>query len=917
MERLVAGAEERWGISRAEIAPHLVFVSHETYTPARGGSAAAEVEALRAVFGGTTDSIVVANTKGFTGHPMGVGIEDVVALKSLETGLVPPVPNFKEIDPDLGILNLSKGGLYPIRYALRLAAGFGSQISMTLMRVASGSPEVRPTPEQLGFDSRLFDQAAWTSWLTRVSGEQDPQVEVLQHRLVVTESHAPAAAPAPVLPEPAVVPQTRVEPVAEPIMALEIAEPEVIEQEVIEPEVELDEAAVRDALLALVAEKTGYPADMLELDLDLEADLGVDTVKQAEIFASIRETYSIPRDDTLKLRDFPTLQHVIGFVMDRAPKAEPTVEPQAEVIEPEPMLAQDFGAAGQVAARVPVPVLRPPLDMTSETGVQLGAHSRILVVADEGGVAKELARELEDTGATVLLVDDRPAAAALESRLHSWLETGDIQGVFWLPGLDREPPLDRLELPSWRELLRVRVKLLYQTMRILGDAVGPRGSFLVSATRLGGLHGYDATGALAPMGGAVTGFTKAFARERPDALIKVIDFDDDAPAVEIVAALLEEARRDPAVVEVGHRDGLRWTIGLQVRPDAPASSVIPLGKDTVFVVTGAAGSIVSAIVSDLARASGGTFHLLDLAPAPDPDDPDIRAFETDRDALKRELFERLKARGDRPTPALIERELAGVERRSAARAALRAVEEAGGQAHYHQVNLLEAEGVGAAIDAVRTESGRIDVLLHAAGIEISHLIADKEPGEFDLVFDVKADGWFNLLHAARDLPIGATVAFSSVAGRFGNAGQTDYSSANDLLCKATSNLRRTRPDTRGIAIDWTAWAGIGMATRGSIPKMMELAGIDMLPPEVGIPVIRREPHHRVPGRGRYRRPAGRADGGTRSEWPARPPCRRRPDLDRDLGRRLPTGSRLRPCWTRSSCPSWTTTASTAPRSCPA
>ncbi len=352
MERLVAGAEERWGISRAEIAPHLVFVSHETYTPARGGSAAAEVEALRAVFGGTTDSIVVANTKGFTGHPMGVGIEDVVALKSLETGLVPPVPNFKEIDPDLGILNLSKGGLYPIRYALRLAAGFGSQISMTLMRVASGSPEVRPTPEQLGFDSRLFDQAAWTSWLTRVSGEQDPQVEVLQHRLVVTESHAPAAAPAPVLPEPAVVPQTRVEPVAEPIMALEIAEPEVIEQEVIEPEVELDEAAVRDALLALVAEKTGYPADMLELDLDLEADLGVDTVKQAEIFASIRETCSIPRDDTLKLRDFPTLQHVIGFVMDRTPESGAPL-PSAPVVElPSP-------AQAPVEADLPGPWTKP------------------------------------------------------------------------------------------------------------------------------------------------------------------------------------------------------------------------------------------------------------------------------------------------------------------------------------------------------------------------------------------------------------------------------------------------------------------------------------------------------------------------------------------------------------------------------
>jgi len=90
------------------------------------------------------------------------------------------------------------------------------------------------------------------------------------------------------------------------------------------------------------------------------------------------------------------------------------------------------------------------------------------------------------------------------------------------------------------------------------------------------------------------------------------------------------------------------------------------------------------------------------------------------------------------------------------------------------------------------------------------------------------------------MPLAATVAFSSIAGRFGNPGQTDYSSANDLLCKITSSFRTTRPATRGIAIDWTAWGGIGMATRGSIPKVMEMAGIDMLSPEAGIPLIRRE-----------------------------------------------------------------------------
>ena len=53
---------------------------------------------------------------------------------------------------------------------------------------------------------------------------------------------------------------------------------------------------IKEKVLALVAEKTGYPKDMLDLDLDLEADLGVDTVKQAEMFAAIREIYNIPRD---------------------------------------------------------------------------------------------------------------------------------------------------------------------------------------------------------------------------------------------------------------------------------------------------------------------------------------------------------------------------------------------------------------------------------------------------------------------------------------------------------------------------------------------------------------------------------------------------------------------------------------------
>ncbi len=195
MEDLMCKAETLYGISRNQIAPRTVFVSHETYTPARGGSASAEVNALRRVFGNSADQIVIANTKGFTGHAMGAGIEDVVAIKALETGLVPPIANFKEVDPELGILNLSKGGSYPVEYAIRLGAGFGSQVSMTLLRWTATTTGARQRPNALGYAYRITDEVTWTSWLKEITGYPTTDLEVVNRTLRVRDQRS-AAKPA-------------------------------------------------------------------------------------------------------------------------------------------------------------------------------------------------------------------------------------------------------------------------------------------------------------------------------------------------------------------------------------------------------------------------------------------------------------------------------------------------------------------------------------------------------------------------------------------------------------------------------------------------------------------------------------------------------------------------------------------------
>ena len=112
--------------------------------------------------------------------------------------------------------------------------------------------------------------------------------------------------------------------------------------------------------------------------------------------------------------------------------------------------------------------------------------------------------------------------------------------------------------------------------------------FLVAGTRLGGLHGYDADGALSPLGGAVTGFAKAYKREQPEALVKAVDF---AGEPEVRGARRPLDRGDPA--RPGLRRGRRWrrarawSIGLAEQPAADGNPAFDMHGGTVYVVTGA------------------------------------------------------------------------------------------------------------------------------------------------------------------------------------------------------------------------------------------------------------------------------------------------------------------------------------------
>ena len=218
-------------------------------------------------------------------------------------------------------------------------------------------------------------------------------------------------------------------------------------------------------MLEIVAEQTGYPTDLLDPDLDLEADLGIDTVKQAEVFAAIRESYAIERDDSLKLRDYPTLRHVVQL---RAPSAATARgarrrrAPSRHRREPHRPSPRPAGRAG--GRRAPSGAASPCRCCVRRsiaawrTGVELAPTSRVLLMPDRGGVAAALAGRLKQRGVTVLTIDGQPAGDELEETLARWTADGPIAGVYWLAALDDEGPLEELEPGAWRAGLHVRVE---------------------------------------------------------------------------------------------------------------------------------------------------------------------------------------------------------------------------------------------------------------------------------------------------------------------------------------------------------------------------------------------------------------------------------------------------------------------------
>ena len=590
-----------------------------------------------------------------------------------------------------------------------------------------------------------------------------------------------------------------------------------VSQDVVSHEIESNRPAevvgtdILGTVLDIISARTGYPIDMIEPELDLEADLSVDSIKRTEIAGELAQRLNLGAADL----DDDQLEE-----MAKARTARAIADWLTQRVNGGPAGEQGPEQESETVARVDVPDIRAPrrlvlreVEAAPTDGIDYGplAGTRFAILGADSAadLASAVAARLSAYGASAL----QDAATGADAIIHlGGLSTADQP---LLPNAFADIKGALADSPRWFVAARA--------LDVPGPAVGLRG------------------------------LMRTVDREYPQTTARLVELDPATPVADLAALLVDEllcADKHPVTI---HRDRRRFRLdpvetplgSLAAHGAGPAgdgvaeAQALGLDRDSVVVIVGGARGITARIAPALASASRCRIELIGrTAPPTEPESPDT-ANAPDAAAVRAALI----ASGMR-SPAQIERTVA---RTMAAREVSGTVDwlrELGSRPRYHALDVRDGGALRQLLKDIHTEHGRLDAVVYAAGIIEDKVIADKDPESFARVFATKADGARALFAGLDDLPElpRLSVLFGSIAAVLGNRGQSDYAAGNDAL-ESLGAAWSARTGARCLTVHWGPWAPSaehgGMVT----PELMQAyakRGIALIDPEEGALALLRE-----------------------------------------------------------------------------
>ncbi len=331
------------------------------------------------------------------------------------------------------------------------------------------------------------------------------------------------------------------------------------------------------------------------------------------------------------------------------------------------------------------------------------------------------------------------------------------------------------------------------------------GGWFVNLTSLDGQFGLKGDGGTTisrVVAASTLGITKTLKREYPHVHVKTIDVEADIPADLLAARLLEELTVVDDSLEVGLTRQGRWQLVLKHMPVPRELPPLTLDAESVVLITGGATGVTAEVAKALATIAKPRLILVGRSTCPEPEAPHTRNL--DKTSLRNLFLENARRTQSRILPAEIERRVTRILKDREIGNNIEACIAAGATVEYHSLDVRDAQQFGGLIDGLYERFGRIDGVVHGAGIIEDKRILDKTTTSFANVFRTKVDSALTLSQRLRPDSLRFLVFFGSVSGRFGNVGQVDYSAANEVLNKLAGHLA-SRWAARVVCINWGPW----------------------------------------------------------------------------------------------------------------
>ncbi len=585
----------------------------------------------------------------------------------------------------------------------------------------------------------------------------------------------------------------------------------------------VDKDAVCTALREAFAERTGYPLELIEADLDLEADLGIDSVKRVEVVGHVGEVLGVD----VKELDFSQALSVsdIAEVLVGSQNVEVVDAQRTEAGASDAQLDSvtiGYEDESSRTAHRYVPQSVRIKSLGAEHTILPG--DAILITAADQSVNDAVRKVLEELSLTVIEIPGDASEATIK-RLTSSDRLRRVSTVVDLSVL--RPHADVLSKgDAWWQDVEGQYTTVFSVAQATYETLQSYGEHAswIAVTSSGGMSGMDLRTVGDPIGGLTAGFVKTLALELRQMHTRIVDFDVVEPsslAGALRTELTHEAENEE--IEIGYIEGDRYTVRVLPVPVSSSDRAVrqSLSTDSCVVMSGGSRGIVRECALALAEQRNIPVVLLGRS---DPDDPEMKPWlaysDEDWANARAEVMRQGRTRRPEASVADLSDEYRKITYTRQLVTNLADIDSRTDKIHYLVCDVSDPDQVDKAMAQVRSRFGKISAIVHGAGLESFGAIPRKSLKKTAKAIAVKARGFQNLLRSTAEDDLSAFISFGSISGRFGMDGQSDYTAGASLLAQMAHIMSRSQSQNPRtipfITMEWTAWDEVGMATNPEV-----------------------------------------------------------------------------------------------------